>query len=512
MVLASSSSAMASGNAVSGATVPLSGAPSRSTRGRLPWLVCWPTAFITSSRIQSVALTPSCLTGFATADANRGGHFIRAVGRLKEGVSVDQARAELTAIAARLERDHPQDNTNQGIHVTSLHDALVAEARPALLLLGAAVLFVLLVACANLANLLLAQGASRRTELAVRASMGAGRGRLIRQLITESVVLSLLGAVAGLVLTVISTRALTMLGAAGVPRADDIGVDWAVLLYAVALAIATGVVAGILPAIQAVGGDLHSMVREGSRGQSRAALQHPAREFLIVSQIALALVLLAAAGLMIRSLWQLTNVKTGFVAERVLTFETAVPTATYAEGQQIPFYESLSNVIRSQPGVQAVGAINILPLQRQLRQPRGANRLCILNPLARHIPSRRAPINPDYFAAMGIPLIRGRTFTEKDREGQPRVVIVSESMRRGATGRAWMRSVSASRSTTAAFRASNSRRWVVLDLAKWSASWVMSNTWRLRKRTCRCSIRPRRSSRRITRWRSWFAASPIRPA
>ena len=367
--------------------------------------------------------------GFPTAGANRGGHFIRAVGRLKEGVSVDQARAELTAIAARLERDHPQDNTHQGIHVTSLHDALVAEARPALLLLGAAVLFVLLVACANLANLLLAQGASRRTELAVRAAMGAGRGRLIRQLITESVVLSLLGAVAGLVLAVISTRALTMLGAAGVPRADDIGVDWAVLLYAVALAIATGVVAGILPAIQAVGGDLHSMVREGSRGQSRAAMQRPAREFLIVSQIALALVLLAVAGLMIRSLWQLTNVKTGFVAERVLTFETAVPTATYAEGEQIPFYERLYGVIRSQPGVQAVGAINILPLSANY-DSRGVQIDLHPQPVGQAHSIQARSINPDYFAAMGIPLVRGRTFTEKDREGQPRVVIVSESMAR----------------------------------------------------------------------------------
>ena len=366
---------------------------------------------------------------FPTTDANRGGHFIRAVGRLRGGVSVDQARAELTAIAARLERDHPQDNTNQGVHVAPLHDALVAEARPALLLLGAAVLFVLLVACANLGNLLLAQGASRRAELAVRASMGAGRGRLIRQLITESVALSLLGAIAGLSLAVISTRALTMLGAAGVPRAQDIGVDWVVLLYALALAIATGVLAGILPAIQAVGGDLHSMVREGSRGQSRSALQRPAREFLIASQIALALVLLAGAGLMIRSLWQLTSVDTGFVAERVLTFEAAVPTATYAEGDQIPFYERLYDVIRSQPGVQAVGAVNILPLSANY-DSRGVQIDQHPQPVGQAHSIQARSINPDYFAAMGIPIIRGRTFTDKDREGQPRVVIVSESMAR----------------------------------------------------------------------------------
>jgi putative ABC transport system permease protein len=367
--------------------------------------------------------------GFPTAEANRGGHFIRAVGRLQDGVSVEQARAELTAIAARLERDYPQDNTNQGVHVTPLYDGLVAEVRPALMLLGAAVVLVLLVACANLGNLLLAQGASRRAELAVRSSMGAGRGRLIRQLITESVVLSLLGAIAGVSLAVISTRVLTMLGAAGVPRAQDIAVDWVVLLYAVALAAATGVLAGILPAIQAVGGDLHVMVREGARGQSRTALQRPVREFLIASQIALALVLLAGAGLMIRSLWQLTSVKTGFVAERVLTFETALPTATYAEGEQIPFYERLYDVIRSQTGVQAVGAINILPLSANY-DSRGVQIDLHPQPVGQAHSIQARSINPDYFAAMGIPIIRGRTFANQDREGQPRVVIVSESMAR----------------------------------------------------------------------------------
>ena len=367
--------------------------------------------------------------GFPTVDANRGGHFIRAVGRLKDGVSVDQAHAELTAIAARLERQYPKDNTNRGVHVASLYDAMVADARPALLLLGAAVFFVLLVACANLGNLLLAQGATRRAELAMRAAMGAGRGRLIRQLITECVVLSLLGVIAGLFLAVFGTRALTMLGAAGMPRAQDIAVDWVVMLFALALSIVTGVLAGILPAVQAVGGDLHSMVHGGSRGQSRAALQRPAREFLIASQVALALVLLAGAGLMIRSLWRLTSVSTGFVTERVLTFETAVPTATYAEGEQIPFYDRLYEVVRSQPGVEFAGAINILPLSANY-DSRGVQIDAHPQPVGQAHSIQARSINPDYFAAMGIPLLRGRTFTDRDREGQPRVVIVSESMAR----------------------------------------------------------------------------------
>jgi putative ABC transport system permease protein len=367
--------------------------------------------------------------GFPTVNANRGGHFIRAVGRLQRDATVEQARAELTSISARLEKEYPRDNTNEGVHVEPLYEATVADARPALLLLGAAVLFVLLVACANLGNLLLAQGASRRAELAVRAAMGAGRARLIRQLVTESVVLSIVGVVAGLILAVISTRALTMLGAAGVPRAGDIGVDWVVLVYAVVLAIVTGVIAGVLPAMQAVGGDLHSMVREGPRGQSRGPLKRPAREFLIASQVAMALVLLAGAGLMIRSLWLLTSVHTGFVSEHVLTFETAVPTARYAEGEQIPFYERLYDVVRAQPGVNAVGAINILPLSANY-DSRGVQIEAHPQPAGQAHSIQARSISPDYFKAMGIPLKRGRAFDDRDREGQPPVVIISESMAR----------------------------------------------------------------------------------
>ena len=164
---------------------------------------------------------------FETVNANRGGHFIRAVGRLRAGATVEQANAELVAIATRLEREHPDENTNRGVAVRGLHAAMVADTRPALLLLSAAVGFVLLVACANLANLLLAHGASRRTELAVRAALGAGRRRLMRLMLIESVLLSALGAVAGIVVALMSTRALTALGAAGVPRAGDITVDGA---------------------------------------------------------------------------------------------------------------------------------------------------------------------------------------------------------------------------------------------------------------------------------------------
>lgn len=366
---------------------------------------------------------------FETVNANRGGHFIRAVGRLRDDATVDQARAELSAIAARLERDHPGDNTNQGVAVAALHGAMVADARPALMLLAAAVGFVLLVACANLANLLLAQGASRRAELAVRAAMGAGRQRLVRQLLTESSVLAGLGAIAGVALAFASTRLLTMLGAAGVPRAEDIAVDAVVLGFATLLSLVTGVVAGLLPALQISRGDLHAAVREGSRGHVRPTLHRPVRELLIASQVALALVLLAGAGLMVRSLWQLLHVETGFSRDQVLTFETAVPTATYAEGDQIPFYERFYDVIRAQAGVEAVGAINILPLSANY-DSRGVQIDRHPQPVGQAHSIQARSISAEYFRAMGIPLVRGRAFTDRDREGTPRVVIISESMAR----------------------------------------------------------------------------------
>ena len=366
---------------------------------------------------------------FDPAAASRGAHFIRAVGRLTDGVSAEQAGAELSTIAARLETAYPVDNTDQGVSVAPLHQALVASARPALLLLAAAVGFVLLVACANLANLLLAQGASRRVELAIRAAMGAGRRRLIGQLLTESLLLAGLGAAAGVALAVASMRALTLLGAAGVPRAEDIGVDAGVLAFAVAAALLTGLAAGLLPAWQVSGGDLHASVREGTRGQARAALQRPLREMLIAAQVALALVLLAGAGLMLRSLSQLLDVETGFAADRVLTFEVAVPTATYAEGDQVPFYERLYAAIAAHPEVEDVGAVNILPLSANY-DSRGVQIDARPQPAGQGHSIQARSVSPAYFRAMGIPLQRGRAFTDRDREGMPRVVIISDAMAR----------------------------------------------------------------------------------
>ena len=364
---------------------------------------------------------------FETVDANRGGHFIRAVGRLRDGVTIQDAGAELTTIAARLEQQYPESNTNRGVAVDGLHAALVADARPALFVLAAAVVFVLIVASANLANLLLTDGVSRRAELAVRAAIGASRTRLVAQLVTESMVLAMGGAAAGVGLALLGTRGVALLGASGLPLTDGIGLNLTVLSVAVLLAIVTGAFAGLVPALQVSRGDLHVAVREGGRGQARPALHRPLRELLIASQIALALVLLAGAALLGRTLWGLMRVDTGFATEQALTFEVAVPTATYAEGDQIPFYEQLYERVRALPGVTGVGAINILPLSANY-DSRGVQIERYPRPVGQSPSIQARSVNPEYFRAMGIPVIRGRAFTAEDREGRPRVVIISQSM------------------------------------------------------------------------------------
>jgi putative ABC transport system permease protein len=361
-----------------------------------------------------------------TAQPNRGGHFIRGVARLNDRVATQEGRAELDAIAARLEQQYPADNTDQGVQVDPLLEATVGEARPVVMLLAAAVGIVLLVACANVANLLLARGTGRLRELAVRAAIGADRGRLVRQMLTESVALGLLGAAGGIAVAGAATRLLTVLAAAGVPRADQIGMDPMVLAFAIGASLLTSVVFGILPALHLSRLDLNDTLKEGGRQQG-AATGRGARELLIVAEVALSIVLLVGAGLMIRTLWQLQGVDPGFRADRVLTMEVSLPVARYEEGTQMPFYQQLEERIRSISGVADVGAINILPLSNnydsqgyQLEE--------------RPMPEGQGPsaqvrsITPAYFRAMGVPLLRGREFDARDTEDAEKVVIISRSM------------------------------------------------------------------------------------
>jgi putative ABC transport system permease protein len=363
---------------------------------------------------------------FDPAQASRGGHFIRGVARLKDGVGVDGARAELDGIAARLEQQYPADNTDQGVVVRPLLESIVGDSRPVLLLLSAAVGLVLLVACANVANLLLARGTERLRELALRAAIGADRGRLVRQLLTESAALSVLGAAGGLLVAMAATRVLTVLAAAGMPRADQIRMDPPVLLFAIGAALLTSVVFGLLPAAQLSRIDLNDSLKEGSR-QHGAALGRLPRELLIAGEVAMSIMLLVGAGLLMRSLWELQRVNPGFAAEQLLAMEVALPTARYEEGEQMPFYQRFEERLRVLTGVTGVGAVNILPLSASY-DSRGVQVEGHPRPEGQGLSPQARSVTPGYFAAMGIPLLRGRGFDPQDRDGGPLVVMVSESM------------------------------------------------------------------------------------
>jgi putative ABC transport system permease protein len=362
----------------------------------------------------------------AEGAGNRGGHFIRGVARLADGTSIAQGRAELDAVAARLEKQYPEDNTDQAVKIDPLLEATVGEARPVVMLLAAAVGLVLLVACANVANLLLARGTGRMRELAVRSAVGADRGRLIRQMLTESLALGLLGAAGGIAVAVAATRALTVLAAAGVPRADQIGMDSVVLAFAIGASLVTSIIFGILPAIHLSRLDLNDTLKEGGR-QHGAATGRGSRELLIVAEVALSIVLLVGAGLMIRTLWQLQEVDPGFRADRVLTMEVSLPVARYEEGTQMPFYQQLEERIRGIAGVAEVGAINILPLSNNY-DSQGVQIEDHPMPEGQWPSAQVRSITPAYFRAMGVPLRRGREFDPRDTEDAEKVIIISRSM------------------------------------------------------------------------------------
>src|SRR5688500_3331092 len=362
-----------------------------------------------------------------TAQPNRGGHFIRGVARLKDGQTLEQGRAELEQIAARLEGQYPTDNTDQSVRVDYLLDSMVGQSRPVVMRLAGAGIVVLLVACANVANLLLARGTGRLRELALRSAIGADRGRLMRQMLTESVALSTLGAIGGIAVALLATRALTVLAAAGIPRADQIGVDGAVLAFALLAALITSVVFGLVPAIHLSRQDLNDALKEGGGKQQGAAVGRGARELLIVAEVALSIVLLVGAGLMLRSLWQLQDVNPGFSADKVLTMEVSLPVARYEEGTQMPFYQQLEERIRALAGVAAVGAINILPLSNNY-DSQGIQIEDHPMPDGQGAAPQVRSITPGYFRALSIPLIKGREFNAHDTMDGQLVVIVSETM------------------------------------------------------------------------------------
>lgn len=363
---------------------------------------------------------------FPPTGGNRGGHFIRGVGRLSEGTTREQAGAELDAIAARLEREYPESNTDEGVVLLPLAEAVVGETRTPLWILLGAVGLLLLIACANVANLLLADGARRERELAIQRALGASRQRIGSQLLFESLLLGVGGAICGAFLSWIAIRTAATFGATIVPRWEHIAVDATVLLFAASLAILTSLTFGLVPAWHSARADV-TPVLGGQRGVGDAPRRRT-RDLLVATEVALSLILLVGATLLLRSQWLLERVDPGFVPEERLTMQVSLATARYEEGEQIPFYEELVERIGALPGVTAVGGINILPLTENYDSSGFQIDDRPLPPLGQGPSEQVRSVMPGYFDAMGIPLIRGRLFDRRDFEGAPRVVVISQSM------------------------------------------------------------------------------------
>jgi predicted permease len=355
---------------------------------------------------------------------NRGNHpGIYVMGRLKPGVDVEKARADVKAIAARLAEKYPNSNAKQSMTVEPLHEAVVGDMRPALMLLLGAVAFVLLIACANVANLLLARAADRQREIAVRLALGARRARVLRQLLTESVLLSLLGAVAGVLLGYLGLQALLASLPTGVPRVEEVRIDVVVLGVTATLAVVTGLAFGIVPAWRALSTKLHEPLKEAGRG-SVGPGQHRVRNGLVIAEVSMALVLLVGAGLMLRSFYRVLHADAGFSSEGLVIANVALPQTGYSEpAKRAVLFERVLAELKNQPGVKAAAAT--LPLLG------GWQSSFSVEGKPEPPPGQRptadiARVSADYFSVMGIRLQQGRVFEERDRDGAPTVCVVDQ--------------------------------------------------------------------------------------
>ncbi len=367
------------------------------------------------------------------AQQERGSHGLTVIARMKPGVTLAQAQEEMNAIAAHL---YPLYYTTTGfeVKVVSLHGDIVKKMRPALLVLLVAVGFVLLIACANVANLLLARAATREREIAMRAALGAGRSRLIRQLLTESLFLAILGGALGLVLAVWGIDVLLSLAPPDLPRIGDVRVNLGVLLFTLAATTVTGLLFGLVPALRASKINLTTALKDGGRGVAGNLTSQRLRSLIVIAEIALSLVLLVGAGLMMRSFLRLNQVDPGFDAHNLLTMKVSLPRAKYKEGAQaINFYQQLIEKIQALPGIESAAAISQLPLSNDYwsgtltfdgvtaNAERG-------NQASFEVDQRT--ITPEYFTTMKTPLIEGRFFTAHDLRDEPRAAIIDETLAR----------------------------------------------------------------------------------
>lgn len=360
----------------------------------------------------------------------RGFGFLSAVALLKPGVSLQQAASEMETITARLRQQYPDTNNRRFNRVVSLHTHLVGETGSMLLLLFGAVSFVLLIACANVANLLLAAAASRQKEMAIRAALGASRWRVMQQLLTESTILALAGGALGLLLALWGVALMTKLLPQDFPRLTEINMDWRVLGFTLGASVLTGILFGLAPALQISRSDVQESLKESGRGASGSKRHNRLRNLLIVGEVALSVVLLAGAGLLFRSFLQLQSVNAGFTPQQVLTARLTPSGPNYSrDAVYMSFYSQVMQRISALPGVQAVGVINTLPLAKG---PTGGFRIegAPLETRDKWPSTNYRSVSSDYFRAMNIPVIQGRAFTEHDTEKAPLVIIVNQALAR----------------------------------------------------------------------------------
>ena len=361
---------------------------------------------------------------------SRGQHSYAVFGRLAAGATIATADREMAAIARQLETDYPALNAKRGARVESMVEAIVGDVRPALLVLLGSVGLVLLIVCVNVANLFLARAAARTREVAVRTALGAGRSRLARQFLTESVVVTAIGAALGVVVAYYGSKLLVARAPRTIPRAEEIGIDATVLLFVLALSVITAFLFGVLPALQMSRGVPIAALREGGRGTRGGVARRGLRHALVVSEVALAVVLVVGAALLVKSFWKMQQVNPGFVPDRMLVVQVRLPQsryAGYADGDRVrAFYTDLQSRLAARPEVQSVAVAMQHPMAPGWtssftidgRQP---------PPTGQEPEASIRPVSPGYFRAVGAKLLRGREIRESDGVGAPGVVVINEA-------------------------------------------------------------------------------------
>ncbi|HEV8187224.1 MAG TPA: ABC transporter permease [Pyrinomonadaceae bacterium] len=363
--------------------------------------------------------------------ADRNSHYLKVLGRLKPGVTLAQAQAEMSTIATRLQQQYPKTNTDLGAVITPLHEQIVGDIKPALLILLGAVGLVLLIACANVANLLLARAAVRQKEIAVRVALGARRRRLIRQFLTESVLLSTLGGLVGLAIAYGGLVVLKSFIPENISQARAISIDYKVLGFTLLVSVATGLVFGLAPAIQAVRFNQIETLKEGGRDAATGGSGKRLRSLLVMAEVAISLVLLIGAGLLINSFLRLRNVDPGFRAENLLTMKIVLPEPKYEKWKmRSTFYSDLIQRVQSLPGVKSAAVTTNLPLYSQGNSIGVSIEGKPEPPPGQELIVTTRIISNGYLDTMSIPLLKGRQLTDQDTDNSQNVAVVSETMAR----------------------------------------------------------------------------------